>query len=186
VSIKASFITISGSFSHKFQCPHDHACPLLHAGGTPLICGFSQRIQRPSFVRLTKRSGIGHEDIQYSYVVIQRGPRPDRVQTNAGRVGEVGKRALAAARLSKTKELEVHVEGGESAVPSETETPLDPDHGLSLSELQAQLRLEAYQWPRLIFPPLKKSGHAILDACTVDGVSCPHILEFYLQKYQAK
>lgn len=160
----------------NLQCPHDHACPLLHAGGTSLICGFSQRIQRPSFVRLTKRSGIGHEDIQYSYVVIQRGARPDRVDTKIGRIGEVGKRALAAERLSKTpiKELVIYVEGDESALPSEIELPqrpLDPDHALSASDVQAQLRLEAYQWPRLIFPPLKKSGHAILDACTADGVS---------------
>ena len=171
--------------TQNFQCPHDLSCPLLHTRGTPLICGFSQRIQRPSFVRLVKRSGIGHEDIQYSYVVIQRGVRPDRVDTNVGRIGEVGKRALAAEKLSKTpmKELEVHVEGAGNtlnALSSQTEVPEvpDPDHGLSLSEVQAQLRLEAYQWPRLIFPPLKKSGHTILDACTVDGVSYSHTLTF--------
>ena len=136
-------------------------------------------MERPSFVRLTKHSGIGHEDIQYSYVVIQRGPRPDRVNTNVGRVGQVGKRALAVSRLSKKpiKELEVHTEDSGSAPNlSKAElpqTPLDPDHELSLSEVQTQLRLEAYQWPRLIFSPLKKSGHIILDACTVDGMSCP-------------
>ncbi|KAF8807962.1 Rsm22-domain-containing protein [Phlegmacium glaucopus] len=168
-------------------CPHDHACPLLHAGGISLICGFSQRIQRPSFVRLTKRSGIGHEDIQYSYVVIQRGARPDRVDTKIGRIGEIGKRALAAERLSKIpiKELEVHVEGSGSTLPSEIEIPqppLDPDHGLSPSEIQAGLRSEAYQWPRLIFPPLKKSGHAILDACTVDG----KIMRLTIPKSQGK
>lgn len=106
------------------------------------------------------------------------------MDTKTGRIGEVGKRALAAERLSKTpiKELEVHVEGGGNALsplPSEIEVPqqpLDPGHGLSPSEIQAQLRLEAYQWPRLIFPPLKKSGHTILDACTAEGVSCTHIL----------
>ena len=167
--------------TYNFQCPHDRLCPLRQTRGT-LVCGFSQRIQRPSFVRLTKHSGIGHEDIQYSYVVIQRGARPDRVNTNVGRMGEVGKRALAAEMLSKTpmKELDVHVEGAENALgvlPSQTEVPevLDPDHGLSLSEVQAQLRSEAYQWPRLIFPPLKKSRHIILDACTVDGASYSHI-----------
>lgn len=116
------------------------------------------------------------------------------MDTSVGRVGEVGKRALAAERLSKTpiKELQVHIEGGASGLstlPSEAEVPrqpYNPDHGLSLSEVQAQLRLEAYQWPRLIFPPLKKSGHAILDACTVDGASCHHFLISWLMKYQAK
>jgi hypothetical protein len=92
-------------------------------------------------------------------------------------MGEIGKRAPQRLKETPIKELEVHVEGAESALPSQTEIPevADPDHGLSHSEVQAQLRLAAYQWPRLIFPPLKKGGHVILDACTVEGVSCPHI-----------
>jgi hypothetical protein len=111
------------------------------------------------------------------------------VDSNVGRLGEVGKRALAAERLSKfpIKELEVHVQGGGGALnvlPSKTKVPkqpLNPDHGLSASEVQMQLRLEAYQWPRLIFPPLKKSGHAILDACTAGGMFClsyPDVLAY--------
>ena len=103
--------------------------------------------------------------MEFSYVVIQRGSRPDRVDTSVGRMGEFGKK--------RSRNVEVHVEGTGSP-PSQTEDA-DPDHGLSPSELQAQLRLEAYQWPRLIFPPLKKGGHAILDACTNQGVSCPLI-----------
>ena len=86
------------------------------------------------------------------------------------------------------KELEVYVEGAESDLPSQTEIleVADPDHGLSPSEVQAQLRLEAYQWPRLIFPPLKPGGHAILDACTVEGVYCPHIPMLYLTEILGK
>ena len=81
------------------------------------------------------------------------------------------------------KESEIRVEGDGSALPSQTEileVPADPDHGLSPPEVQALLRQEAYQWPRLVFPPLKKGGHIILDACTVTGVSCYHILIFNL------
>ena len=135
-------------------------------------------MQRPPFVRLHQKKSfrLGYEDMQFSYVVIQRGARPERVDTNVGRIGEVGKRAI---KVSKTpiKELEVHVEGVESALPSPTEIPdvADPDHGLSSSEIEAQLRIEAYQWPRLVFPPMKRGGHVILDACTVDGISFSHI-----------
>ena len=165
-------------------------------------------MQRPPFVRLHQKKSfrLGYEDMQFSYVVIQRGARPERVDTNVGRIGEVGKRAI---KFSKTpiKELEVHVEGVESALPSPTEIPdvadpdhglssseahvegvesplpspteipdvADPDHGLSSSEIEAQLRIEAYQWPRLVFPPMKRGGHVILDACTVDGISFSHI-----------
>jgi hypothetical protein len=39
----------------------------------------------------------------------------------------------------------------------------------SPSDLEEVLRSEAYGWPRLVFPPLKKSGHIIIDACTREG-----------------
>lgn len=39
----------------------------------------------------------------------------------------------------------------------------------SPSNLEEVLRSEAYGWPRLVFPPLKKSGHIIIDACTREG-----------------
>ena len=129
-------------------------------------------MQLSPFVRVTKRSRVGEEDIRFSYVVIQRGARPDRVDTQVGRMGGFGKGAE-----TPIKELEVHVEGTESDQPSQTDIleVANPKPELSPSELQAQLRLEAYQWPRLIFSPMKKGGHAILDACTFEGVSCPHI-----------
>ena len=129
-------------------------------------------MQLTPFVRATKHSRDGQEDIHFSYVVIQRGARPDHVDTQVGRMGGFGKGAK-----TPMKELELHVEGTGSDLHAQTEIPEDAgaEPELSPSELQAQLRLEAYQWPRLIFSPLKKGGHAILDACTFEGVSFPHI-----------
>ena len=53
------------------------------------------------------------------------------------------------------------------------ESELKPDSALeeieSSSDLEGALRSEAYGWPRLVFPPLKKSGHIIIDACTREG-----------------
>ncbi|KAF8963940.1 mitochondrial small ribosomal subunit Rsm22-domain-containing protein [Flammula alnicola] len=171
-------------------CPHDHACPLLHSGGAPLICGFSQRIQRPEFVRRTKHSGVGHEDIGYSYVVIQRGPRPVGVTTNVGRVGAIGKRVLKKELEAAIpmKELQLHVEETTMVSESEVET-LTPrtaityeGDNLSHSDLHTLLRQEAYRWPRLVFPPLKKSGHIILDSCTAEG----KIMRLTIPKSQGK
>ncbi len=73
------------------------------------------------------------------------------------------------------KQLEIHVEG-ESKSNIEIPERIPPEAriesaGLKGEELQDQLRREAYQWPRLVFPPLKKSGHIILDACTAEGMS---------------
>jgi len=159
------------------QCPHDGVCPLYQPGSSRLVCGFSQRIQRPSFVRKTKHSGVGHEDIEYSYVVIRRGPRPSPSIKNLGRIGEVGRRALEKEAVSNilAKELQLHSayedkigsSAGETSIgPVTTEIESEP---WSAAEVQEALRLEAFNWPRLVFPPLKKSGHVILDSCTAEG-----------------
>ncbi|KAF7337621.1 3-methyl-2-oxobutanoate hydroxymethyltransferase [Mycena sanguinolenta] len=169
-------------------CPHDGDCPLYFPGDIKLICGFSQRLQRPSFVRLTKHSGEGHEDMGYSYIVIRRGPRPSDPGTKVGRIGQIGLAALAKELQSRTpiKELSLHSES-ESTEPSESvpedleeiqaiENPLTP------AALNAALRLEAYRWPRLVFPPLKRSGHIILDGCTPEG----KIMRMTVPKSQGK
>ncbi|KAK0526069.1 hypothetical protein OC842_005300 [Tilletia horrida] len=76
-------------------CPHDRPCPLLNpfkpleshlkqmpgARAPPAqnqlpVCSFSQRIEMPTYLRKTKHSKRGAEDIQYSYVVVRRGRRP--------------------------------------------------------------------------------------------------------------
>ncbi|KAG8902132.1 37S ribosomal protein S22 [Tulasnella sp. 403] len=38
----------------------------------------------------------------------------------------------------------------------------------SAEDLDA-LKRESYSWPRVVYPPLKRSGHVILDSCTSDG-----------------
>lgn len=115
----------------------------------------------------------------YSYIVIRRGPRPANPGTEVGRLGLVGRTALEKTIAAQTpiKELFLHNEQHELAQPEEqmevqklednqaVEDPLTP------AGLNAALRLEAYNWPRLIFPPLKKAGHVILDGCTPEGKS---------------
>ncbi|KAJ7269291.1 mitochondrial small ribosomal subunit Rsm22-domain-containing protein [Mycena haematopus] len=168
-------------------CPHDGNCPLHFPGDIKLVCGFSQRLQRPSFVRLTKHSGEGQEDMGYSYVVIRRGPRPSDQGTKVGRVGQIGLTALAEKLQSRThiKELSLHSESGPAELfdsveiseeIQEIEDPVTP------AALNAALRLEAYHWPRLVFPPLKKPGHIILDGCTPEG----KIMRMTVPKSQGK
>ncbi|KAG6874415.1 hypothetical protein C0995_015151 [Termitomyces sp. Mi166 len=174
-------------------CPHDGACPLHHPGSTRIECGFSQRIQRPSFVRKTKHSGIGHEDIDYSYVVIRRGERPVASIKNAGRIGEVGRRVLEkeASSAVAIKELKLDSEypgigkfGGEETPVGVTNESIAKTENIPLSpgELEEALRLESYSWPRLVFTPLKKSGHIILDSCTAEA----KIMRLTIPKSQGK
>ncbi|CDO73157.1 hypothetical protein BN946_scf185007.g212 [Trametes cinnabarina] len=171
-------------------CPHDGACPLYQPGHSKLVCSFSQRLQRPEFIRKTKHSGTGHENMDYSYVVIRRGSRPSPATTRAGRIGEVGRREL-------TKQAEESVPMTQLAIDAEAvrlesvEEPAEdgaPEHledgetALTTSELDATLRHEAYSWPRLVFPPLKRSGHIILDGCTAEG----QIMRMTIPKSQGK
>ncbi|PFH52318.1 hypothetical protein AMATHDRAFT_140364 [Amanita thiersii Skay4041] len=172
-------------------CPHDRACPLYYATSRNLTCGFSQRIQRPEFVRRTKHSKVGHEDVQYSYVVIRRGFRPPVATTEFGRIGEVGLRALQKTAIEQApiKELTL-LDGSEAPVEAEIDSdplstipsPTAREESINGEALEAALRKEAYSWPRLIFPPLKRSGHIILDGCTAQG----KILRMTIPKSQGK
>jgi ribosomal protein RSM22 (predicted rRNA methylase) len=45
------------------------------------------------------------------------------------------------------------------------------DDDLSHNEMQAALRGQAYQWPRLVYPPMKRSGHVVMDTCHPSGES---------------
>ena len=59
------------------QCPHDGICPLYRNYAKATKCTFSQRMQRPAFVRRTKDVNAGHEDVGYSYIILRRGTRPE-------------------------------------------------------------------------------------------------------------
>ncbi|CCM03775.1 uncharacterized protein FIBRA_05922 [Fibroporia radiculosa] len=180
-------------------CPHDGSCPLYHPGASKLVCGFSQRLQRPKFVRKTKNSGVGHEDTGYSYVVIRRGSRPIPPGTKVGRIGDVGKREIAklASKQTPVQELiidheqrhttEVPLSASDSSVELLTAEPHAPTRAQPIkkwpeTQVEDALRLEAYSWPRLVFPPLKRSGHIILDGCTREG----KIMRMTVPKSQGK
>jgi len=168
-------------------CPHDGVCPIQQSNIAKLVCGFSQRMERPPFVRRTKHSGVGHEDIGYSYVVIRRGPRPTIPDVKVGRLGEVGRRQK---ELEETKrppiELELDNEISQtlptSAVANTaSEKQLEP-YGGNSPEIEDLLKAEAFHWPRLIFPPLKRSGHVVMDVCDPSG----KILRMTVPKSQGK
>lgn len=135
-------------------------------------------MQRPEFVRKTKHSGVGHEDIGYSYVVIQRGPRPpfDPDSREVGMAGPISSeeaekeaRASPLVLFPDTDANEEHIRAQEEilqAVEMSSEQREIPDNP---ANIEGSLRKHAYHWPRLVFPPLKRSGHIILDSCTQDG-----------------
>jgi len=161
---------------------------MYFSGTTGNVCGFSQRLQRPSFIRKTKHSGTGHEDIGYSYVVLRRGARPEIPQSKVGRIGEVGRLELENLK-SKVDliELQLHDDHEQESIhlsddlaSAKYDPILSSDNGVEDSDaaqkdnkeqLSQSLRQEAFHWPRLVFPPLKRSGHVVLDCCVPEGKS---------------
>lgn len=71
------------------------------------------------------------------------------------------------------KELSLHDDSAEP-LPVDSENRMESTLSTvpvmeDQKELEATLRQEAFGWSRLIFPPLKPSGHVILDGCTAEG-----------------
>lgn len=101
-----------------------------------------------------------------------------------GRLGAIAKEEIAAFERKTSvdaQQLIVPVMGGKEGdyemvtMPDASEdsevarTWADDD--LSHTEIQDALRSQAYQWPRLVYPPLKRSGHVVMDTCHPSGTS---------------
>jgi hypothetical protein len=97
-----------------------------------------------------------------------------------GRIGAVGRGVLEKeAKKTVVRELVVHGENehqheeitadSDDAAVAEHQSASNSADSQSAEELQEALRLEAFGWPRLVFPPMKRSGHVILDSCTAEG-----------------
>jgi ribosomal protein RSM22 (predicted rRNA methylase) len=87
--------------------------------------------------------------------VIRRGTRPSSGHLQAQPHADF---AIAEESLEKLLQQAVGEESSEVAIEAfepETATP----EGVELA------------WPRLVAPPLKRSGHVILEVCTASGMS---------------
>jgi hypothetical protein len=94
-------------------------------------------------------------------------------------LGGVGKEVLekeAVKREGKSELREIEGGGGEFEMVSLADLP--PNESASIppeervgreSNLENDLRKEAYTWPRVVAPPMKRAGHVILDTCFPDG-----------------
>ena len=183
LSLSSSSTSPTGEMHVIAPCPHEFECPL--AGGRDR-CSFSQKLQRPDFTRKTKHTNRGEEDVNYTYLVLGRGSRPSGISTQAGRVGGVGKEVLekeAGKREGKSELREVEGGGGEFEMVALSDLSGQApgtvaEVGKTEEEVDGELRMEAYTWPRVVAPPMKRAGHVILDTCFPDGKSNPVPLLF--------
>ncbi|KAG0038415.1 37S ribosomal protein S22 [Podila clonocystis] len=131
-------------------CPHDKICPMYASlAKNTQWCHFSQKVQRPDFLRKTKHSKENFEDAKYTYVVLRKGPRP----------------ALTAAReaeIAPPKPMEdVPAKGGKH----KKQPPPPP---VTYDNFEDMFNA-SHSWSRIVVPPIKKDGHVVMDTCGPEG-----------------
>lgn len=139
--------------------------PVDDDGGTGAVEVFGRVASADAASFMSPRVGVRPSDESMMGVQAQVPSSPPSTSTPPASV-QILASTLELPQWAKT-------EVGPESAPEEFESP---------SDLEEALRSEAYGWPRLVFPPLKKSGHIILDACTREGsypVPVPTVLPIY-------
>lgn len=144
-------------------CTNHVACPLYArkgiVPGRREICAMPQRYHRPNSIQkiftsgLKGGSGKNHEDVRFSYLSVMRG-RDLRDQPFVAANGDTGDEAVVTQGIEATARAFAGYDSSSQSRGKPTTPDSDP-HSLSL--------------PRAIFPPLKRTGHVILDLCTPAG-----------------
>ncbi|KAH8916167.1 Rsm22-domain-containing protein [Atractiella rhizophila] len=142
-------------------CPHMYSCPLANLKRT---CNFSQRVQTEEWHRATKggKTAEAEEDAKFSYLVIRRGKKPPNPNPSWDRHVDL------EAGTNTTNAIEgtwSNHSGSAAKEEGDTES-IELDEELAGTGIK---REESLYWPRLISPPLKRSGHVAMHVCASSG-----------------
>ena len=153
-------------------CMNHGKCPMDRFSSSPKnredFCHFSQRYVRPQFLqRIIGAKDFNHEDVKFSYLAVQRG-----VDLRQELGIQQGTQATEAAfdgyeylipkdENEKTPEVATtpNDEPGTTTTVEEAPTSEDP----------TKVDFRTLALPRIIYPPLKRRGHIILDVCTPEA-----------------
>lgn len=130
-------------------CTNHSTCPMYQSPGISAgrkdFCFFSQRYIRPPYLqRILNAKDRNHEDVQFSYLAVQRG-RDQRLPLH----DPLGK-GVVQNEESTTRAFEGHEWNAEN-------------------DLRTSADVNTLTLPRLVLPALKRRGHIILDVCTPGG-----------------
>ncbi|KAI5303956.1 37S ribosomal protein S22 [Ascosphaera pollenicola] len=139
---------------------HHQRCPMYTKSGKSPgrrdYISFMQRYHRPAYLNniLFDEKSHNHEDVQFSYVAVQRGI--DLREVLNIEQGDAATAVAAAGFESKEKQIENMKQSEERyGNPAPLHLARETTHALAL--------------PRIIYPPMKRTGHIILDVCTPSG-----------------
>jgi ribosomal protein RSM22 (predicted rRNA methylase) len=141
-------------------CTNHSGCPMYQTSGVSVgrkdFCFFSQRYIRPPYLQhILNAKDKNHEDVQFSYIAVQRG-RDQRLPQH-----DILGKGFVQGEASTTAAFEGH-EWNLSSNP-------DPDLETDTPTLTSTADVNPLTFPRLILPALKRRGHIIMDVCTPAG-----------------
>ncbi|KIW13113.1 hypothetical protein PV08_08300 [Exophiala spinifera] len=156
-------------------CTNHEKCPMYRVPGISQgrkdFCSFQQRYIRPNYLqRVLGARDRNHDDVDFSYISVMRGDDLRRRQIESWLGIEDG---LSAPRHPDPKTMgedyqtwmQLCQSGFEDINPNTALTHSNPfPDGKERSSLPATWNL-----PRLVFPPMKRRGHIIMDVCTPAG-----------------
>lgn len=147
-------------------CAHDKPCPLLHpfaissavanavgvrgdtgnGAKSKQVCGFTARYHAPGFLRRTKHSDKGEENVRYSYVVVKRGPRPSlqeeakrRLQEGRKESEEIVNELTGEAAKTKTGILDLIRAAKKKSTDRRTLEEVDTNAAIASPEVDAEV-----------------------------------------------
>jgi ribosomal protein RSM22 (predicted rRNA methylase) len=141
-------------------CTNHAPCPMYASPGVSSgrkdFCFFSQRYIRPPYLqRILNAKDKNHEDVQFSYIAVQRGRDQRLPEHDLNSRGFVQNAKVTNAAFAGHEWKNV--------------TPSPDDANKIDADVQTPEDVNPLTLPRLILPALKRRGHIIFDVCTPAG-----------------
>jgi ribosomal protein RSM22 (predicted rRNA methylase) len=151
-------------------CTNHEKCPMYHVPGLSKgrkdFCSFQQRYTRPSHLqRVLGARDRNHDDVDFSYLAVMRGEDLRRRQIGSW---ESLKDGLSAPPHPDPQVLGRDYETWMDLCQSGFDE-VGPGTTLDDSDKPRQSLPAPWNLPRLVFAPMKRRGHVILDVCTPAG-----------------
>lgn len=132
-------------------------------------------VERPPYLRKTKHTSGGEEDSKFSYVVFRRGSRPANTSAEADLTSstKIGPLSGFAAPGPPVYHPTIVQQDDTRQVFAQMQAIGEPveDIPIDAGKASSAMRKEAFSWPRIVAPPLKRSGHVVFDVCAASGLS---------------
>ncbi|KIW31478.1 uncharacterized protein PV07_03125 [Cladophialophora immunda] len=158
-------------------CTNHEKCPMYNIPGLSKgrkdFCSFQQRYIRPSYLqRVLGAKDRNHDDVDFSYISVMKGEDLRHRQVHSWRGLEDSLSAplhpnpqLAAGDYQNWTELS---QSGFEEVHPTTNVADAPSIFSDAEKIPSTLPF-THNLPRLVFQPMKRRGHVLLDVCTPSG-----------------